>query len=501
MKRVMNGLGGGLLLILKQKRFQKYGNLVIAFLSALFLNGLFFLFNYDLNIIFSLVIFLFFFLYFFLDLKRGIILFFIASYFLPVFMRIVYSMEKMLPERNFLAALPDVLLFLLIFAFIIKLLYKNEKIIKTSLDKYILAFIVINIIQIFNPAKSILVGIYGARSVLLPIGMYFLASHYFKSKNDIKKFLYVVIICSIIDISYGLYQYFIGFPFFDKIYLNDFPSIQTQMIWPSWRGYEGFHKLFSVSGGSYNLFYPLAFFAIILINLNSRYFGPKMKVLKYAFIFLLIILLSLGVERAPIGMIAIGIVFSCLEFKSAKKFSKRAILSFLVIVMIFMAFNFLKEPLLKTGRFEFHRLAELSNPLEVGTVKVRQTTQWPKVVSTIKHNPFGTGLGTGTRTTQTEREHALIELPHNWYLKILMETGFTGFFIFILLTVKIIKEFILYLRKTENPIYKGLIKGLLSGTVAILAIGFFNIPLGYHLGIFFWFLVGLVPLLPKLEKE
>lgn len=497
----MNWLSGSLPSTLKQKRCQKYRTFIVVFIAALFLSGLLFFFNYDINISFSLVIVLFFFLYLFPDLKRGILLFLIASYFLPVFMRIIYSIERTLPVRNSLAALPDVLLFLLIVAFIIKLLYKKEKVLKTSLDKYILAFIAINVIQIFNPTKSVLVGVYGARSVLLPIGMYFLASQYFSSKNDVKKFLYVVIICSIIDILYALYQYFIDFLFFDKIYLNDFPNIQRVMIWPSLGGYKGFHKLFSVSGGSYSLFYPLAFFAIILINLNSRYFGLKIKTLKYAFILLLIILLSLGVERTPIAMIAIGIAFSCLEFESAKKFFKGAIISVLVIVMVLISFNILKEPLLRTGRREFHRLAELHNPLEARTIKYRKASIWVSVRERIKHNMLGLGLGTGTVTTQTMREHALIVDPESWYLKIFMETGFIGFFIFMLLTVKVMKEFILYLRKSENLMYRGLVKGLLGGTVAIISAGFANIPLEYHLGIFFWFLVGLVPLLPQLEKE
>ena len=66
-----------------------------------------------------------------------------------------------------------------------------------------------------------------------------------------------------------------------------------------------------------------------------------------------------------------------------------------------------------------------------------------------------------------------------------METGFIGFFVFMLLIVKIIKELILYSRKCENPMHKGLVKGLLGGIAAILGTGVSNIPLAYHLGIFF----------------
>ena len=82
-----------------------------------------------------------------------------------------------------------------------------------------------------------------------------------------------------------------------------------------------------------------------------------------------------------------------------------------------------------------------------------------------------------------------------------MQIGFMGFFMFMVLIVKIIKELTLYLRKSENPIYKGLVKGFLGSIAAVLGTGVFNIPLAYHLGIFFWFLVGLVPPLSKLEKE
>ncbi|GAH20153.1 unnamed protein product, partial [marine sediment metagenome] len=235
--------------------------------------------------------------------------------------------DRTLPERNVLAALPDLLLIFLILAYIIRVLYKKEKFVKTSLDKYILAFIAINVMQIFNPNKSLLVGIYGARRVLFPVGMYFVAREFFHSKNDVKKFLYIIIVCSIIDIFYGLYQCLMGFTSFDKIYLNDFPDIQMVMIWEGKWEYEGFHKLFSVSGGSYNLFYPLVFFAVILFNLKSIYMGQRYRILKYVFLFLLIILLSFGIERAPIAMIVIGIVVSCFEFETAKRFLKRSLIS------------------------------------------------------------------------------------------------------------------------------------------------------------------------------
>ena len=461
-----------------------------------------YIFNYNLNVSLSFGLL---FLYFFVvlsDFKLGIILFLIASYFLPVLMRVIYGIERTLPDRNLLAALPDVFLFVLVFVFFIRILCRKQKFIQINFDKYILVFIAWNILQIFNPYKSLGVGMYGARSVLLPMGMYFVAREFFTSKEDVKKFLYVILACSIIDMVYGLYQCFFGFTPFDTAYIKDFPDVRRVMIWEDFGGYEGFNKIFSVSGGSYNLFYPLAFFALLLMNIRSRSFRGGYGIIKCIFVLSFVVLLTFGRERTPIAMLLIGIVLSNLEFNSAKKFLKRLIVSGVIIGSIAISLHFLKQPLIRTGKYEYYRLAELGTPLEARTMKSRRIIQWEKALDTIgSHVLFGTGLGTGTETTQTMRESALIVTPHNWYLKVALETGLIGFILFIVLLFRMFILFIQHLRRMGDQLYHGLVKGMLAATAAILVMGFANIPLEYHLGIFFWFLVGLVSFLSTLANE
>ncbi len=96
-----------------------------------------------------------------------------------------------------------------------KRIIKKENIIKFDLDRYVLLYLLVNLFYVFFNRNGIVAGIYGARVTIFPVFMYFFARDYFIDKNRLQGFITIILICSLADITYGLYQQYIGFPYFD----------------------------------------------------------------------------------------------------------------------------------------------------------------------------------------------------------------------------------------------------------------------------------------------
>lgn len=387
----------------------------------------------------------------------------------------------------------DLLLVLIILGYGIKVLYYKKKIIRDRIDWFILAYIGWNLIEIFNPNTNIILGVYAARKIILPIFMYFIAREYFCNFNDIKRFLKIILFFSISDILYGLVQTLFGFTPFDLYHIHQL-GLERMYIWQK-PGFIGFNKIFSLSGGSYQLFYPLAIFAILFIGFDKQittYF--KIDRLKKIFLFLMFILFSFLIERTPIVMVVIGYLITRIDFKSVKSFLKIAIISMILYSLLVFAVPLLE----KTGKFQFYRFSELAKPFSAETIEGRGQLNWQPARSFISKKPiFGYGLGPFTSTPEGRRQDKYLLNPHNWYYKILLNSGLIGLTIFIALFLKLFKELFFYIKK--NYYFVGFVKALMGITAAVLLVGYANLPLRHHLGIFFWFFYGLFILLKNKE--
>lgn len=436
------------------------------------------------------------------NIGLGINTYIICSYFLPFISKIVYAYQRNVPLRDFLTSLPDWLLIGIFLIFITQKVLNNEKIIRYKLDKYLIIYLVVNLLYVVYNKNGITSGIYGARVTIFPLFMYFFSRKYFTSSSKFKSFAAIVLVCSIIDILYGLYQHFVGFPYFDIVRLYDFPDIYRTMI-GAWQenldGFEGFHKIFSLSGGSYSLHYPLAFFFIIFCNI---YFGfLRRSEIKYIFVlftFLLLLLFSLGIERTPTAMLIIGIIASRINLTNKKEMIKSILkISFLIFIILF-AFQKFSAVLLSTGDARYKRISELANPMESKTVGSRSNIQWQQAIQLIKESKgIGYGVGTGSTLSSRINPYAFNYQTHNMFFSILLETGILGLFSFTLLMLVIVHQLLMIIRHSKNFLFIGFSRGLIGAMVAIFAAGLFNEPFKYHLGIFFWFLIGVIPILYK----
>jgi len=96
---------------------------------------------------------------------------------------------------------------------------------------------------------------------------------------------------------------------------------------------------------------------------------------------------------------------------------------------------------------------------------------WQNAEKSILHSPI---VGTGFATFQLGEHVGDLKDTHNWYVKVLVETGIIGLIIaFILLQQLLVMSYRLFKRATD-PLYQGLGLGLLLATCSCIVANFFG---------------------------
>jgi O-antigen ligase len=113
---------------------------------------------------------------------------------------------------------------------------------------------------------------------------------------------------------------------------------------------------------------------------------------------------------------------------------------------------------------------------------------WEAAELSILSNPI---LGTGFATYQ-EKDHVdNLRDTHNWYVKVLVETGIVGMIIVLVMLQQMLAVSYRLFKKAEDPLYRGLGLGLLLATCACIVANFFGDRWTYlEITGLMWVLVG-----------
>ena len=96
---------------------------------------------------------------------------------------------------------------------------------------------------------------------------------------------------------------------------------------------------------------------------------------------------------------------------------------------------------------------------------------WTAAEDSILGSPI---LGTGFATYQMQAHVDGLRDTHNWYIKVLVETGLVGMIFALALIQQVLSLSYRLFRKTEDPLYKGLGLGLLLAFIACLVANCFG---------------------------
>ncbi len=197
-------------------------------------------------------------------------------------------------------------------------------------------------------------------------------------------------------------------------------------------------------------------------------------------------------SRASYG--AIVVMYITLIFFS--KFSTKTVLLGIMALFLILFLAFKPD-------FVVHRLVSAVTPeyqeniptvkvlgLSLGASPSARILDWIDLYQSWKTRPFlGYGL-TGVRFVDGQ------------FIKVLVETGLVGFTAFILLLIVIFRQVLYIYKKAKTPLYKGLAIGFLAGHMGMIAHAFSaNTFIIIRIMEPYWFLAGMVMVIPYLEQE
>jgi hypothetical protein len=96
---------------------------------------------------------------------------------------------------------------------------------------------------------------------------------------------------------------------------------------------------------------------------------------------------------------------------------------------------------------------------------------WTNAERSIEHNPI---LGTGFATFMYGEHVASLKDTHNWYIKVMVETGIIGLIIAVLMLQQMLATAYRLFRRATDPLYRGLGLGLLLASCACIVANFFG---------------------------
>jgi len=114
---------------------------------------------------------------------------------------------------------------------------------------------------------------------------------------------------------------------------------------------------------------------------------------------------------------------------------------------------------------------------------------WEDAVTLFKRNPI---TGTGFQTYRSMGRLGYAD-THNYYIKVLAETGIVGFFLFLLLLWKLFRSGIRLFLATDDPFWRGLSLGFIALLASTLVLNLFGDRWSYQqVDGYLWVILGCV---------
>ena len=364
----------------------------------------------------------------------------------------------------------------------------NWAVLKNPISTLIIIWIGYNVIEVANPwAESRLAWVYTVRSVAVITIMYFIFIYQLRSVESIRIILKVWLVLAFIGALYGFKQEFIGFSDREMQQMESDPmTVSLLFINGVWRKYSIFSDPVAFS-------YNMVITSLLCVALIS---GPiknyKKIILAVLTVIMLMAMLYSGTRGAYVLVPAALILFALLNF-SKKIMLFTCFAAFGILVMIFMP----------TSSPTIYRFQSAFRPSEDASFNVRKQNQ-EKIKPYIISHPMGGGLGaTGVWGVRFAPGSYLAQFPpDSGYVRVAVELGWIGLFLFCCLMFVILKTGIQNFYKIKNPELKSY---CLAMTLIIFALNIGNYPqealVQYPNNVLFYLCIALIQVTYLIDQE
>jgi putative inorganic carbon (hco3(-)) transporter len=388
-----------------------------------------------------------------------------------------------------LGTLIDAIVCLLLLGFLFRQKQNPEwKIYRNPISIIVLVWVGYNILQVANPvAESRLAWLYTVRTVAFVMLTYYIFLYYLRNINFIRFIFKLWIAISVFAALYGLKQEFFGFFGFEQAYLDADPALRDFLfINGQWRKFSIFTDPASYS-------YNMVIISIVCFGLLWGPFSKGKKFILTCLIFLfLAAMLYSGTRGAFVLLPAALFLFAIL------KFTKKVLL---LMVAAGLLFGFLV--FVPTSNYTLYRFQTAFKPSKDASYLLRKENQ-KKIQPYIQSHPVGGGLGaTGVWGIRFSPDSFLANFPpDSGYVRVAVELGWIGLFIFCCLMFTALKTGIDNYYKIRDPELKTY---CLAMVLIVFALNLGNYPqealIQYPINILFCMALALINITALMDKK
>ncbi|MGZ3757576.1 MAG: O-antigen ligase family protein [Mucilaginibacter sp.] len=412
--------------------------------------------------------------------KFGIVLLIIIAYF-------IWQIAPFVPIP--IGTLMDGLEALLLIGLLIQIkFFGGREIFRNNVTTVLLIWLIYNFIEVGNPtATSRLAWVYTIRTVGTVGLTYYIYMYNVRSIRFIRFILVLWLACNLAGALYGFKQEFIGFSPSEEAYLHSDPMIANLLfIAGHWRKFSFFSDPVVFS---YNMIMP----CILCICVIAGEFKLWKKVV-CAVLILIFFMASLfsGTRGANVLLPAAMLLFAIL------KYNKQILIAAAVAGVFFYILI-----IIPTSNANLLRFQTAFSPNNDDSYKVRKMNQ-ARIQPFILTHPMGGGLGaTGTWGKRFSPGTMLANFPpDSGYVRVAVEEGWLGLFIFCLMMFVFIKTGIDNYYKIQDPELKTY---CLTMTLVVFTYNIANFPqealVQYPSNVLFYLEVALINITYQLDQE
>ncbi|MBE9463132.1 O-antigen ligase family protein [Dyadobacter subterraneus] len=378
---------------------------------------------------------------------------------------------------------------LLILGFFIK--QKNNpdwSMFKGPVATMIFIWIGYNLLEVINPwAESRLAWVYTVRTIAVITLMYFVFVYQINTIKAVRFVLTLWLALACIAMLHAYKQEYIGIAPAELAGMESDPlSVSLLYIDGHWRKYAIFSDPVEFS-------YNMVITAVLCIALIS---GPLLRWKKIVLVCFTVLMLNAmlfsGTRGAYVLVPATLILFAVLHF-SRQIMIFSGIAAFIIAVMIYMP----------TGNASLVRFQSAFRPSEDASYNVRKQNQ-KRIQPYIISHPMGGGLGaTGMWGVRFAPYSFLANFPpDSGYMRVAVETGWIGLFIFCWLMFIVLKSGIEKFYQIRNPELR---MYCLAMTLVLFALNIGNFPqealVQYPNNLLFYLAIAIIQISYNLDKK
>ena len=357
--------------------------------------------------------------------------------FLQYFLGIIFRLAPILTW----GVVVDAVMCLLVFGIFIKQIGKKDwTFLKNPVSLWLMIWIVYNVIQVANPsATSRLAWVFVVRAMAFTSIFYYVALYCFTSLKYVTLIFKYLVALSLIGALYGCFQEFVVYPQYDlDSFIHDIRSYNLM--------FQGgkFRKI-SVFGDPVLFGVIMAFMSIFCVILSRGPFATWKRLTLLVIAFLCAFSMFFSGTRTAFVLIPIGFFFYVMLSHNKKMLQALVVFGFFGTILVFIP----------TNNSTLYRFQTAFKPSDDASFNVRVVNQ-TRIRPFIHSHPMGGGLGsTGEFGKRFSPGTYLANFPpDSGFVRIAVEHGWIGLFIYFGLLFVVLKNGIYYYFRCKDPLIK-----------------------------------------------